>query len=246
MQTLEKIFDQLKTVKNAFKDPLLVILKRIYNAHLILRGVFYGGCTVLIAVLFVIPTQTAETLFQSTFFIWLSHINLNALGIGILVTVMLLGYVSAKLLFRFNLTPKQITSIAKLIKKMAEDRVFPLQVEVNQDLPVSFNKAIKIPIDERLGVNIEETVHVEALIPIKAEIPIDTVVETPILNFGTVKLPIRATFPLELTVPIKAHVKVSAVKAKIHLQDNLNITLPDLVVPIKATLKTDIPLYLPD
>jgi hypothetical protein len=74
-------------------------------------------------------------------------------------------------------------------------------------IPVRLNEQLKLDVDFDTEVPLALTVHYQDRIAVKAQVPIDTTVETRVWGV-TLRLPIKGTIPLDLSVPIQLDIPI--------------------------------------
>ena len=85
-------------------------------------------------------------------------------------------------------------------------------------------------------LNIKESVHVETVIPVDMDLPIDTVFETKVLGIGTVKIPIKTVVPVKMQFPFEGDIKMNMQDFNFKLQEKAVVKLPPLEVPVKCEM----------
>ncbi|MBI3558572.1 MAG: hypothetical protein HY074_20065 [Deltaproteobacteria bacterium] len=129
------------------------------------------------------------------------------------------------------------------MRKAIHDRAFQLSVGVDEDIQVVLHENLQIPINGQVTIDLDDYAQVEAEIPVQTELFISTVVETEILKFGRVKIPIKTRVPLSFTLPIKAKVKVRLDGASASIRESVSVNVPSLTIPVKTKLRTKIPFW---
>ena len=136
-----------------------------------------------------------------------------------------------------------VTGLLTGLKKMFRERAFQLSVGVDEDIEVVLHENIQIPINGKVTIDLDDYAMVEAEIPVQTELFISTVVETEILKYGRVKIPIKTRVPLSFTLPIAARVKVRLDGASASIRESVSVNVPSLTIPVKTRLKTKIPFW---
>ncbi len=132
--------------------------------------------------------------------------------------------------------------VTLLVKRILDRGSIPVAVLVDEQVPISLPDAVRIPLDAQLIVAFREVVNIEAVIPIQMDLPLDTVIETSVLGLGTIKIPIKALVPISINVPISSPVTVDARNIPITLRQDIDVRIPDLLLPLKTTIRVGIPV----
>ncbi len=136
-----------------------------------------------------------------------------------------------------------VTGFLAGVKRMIQERGFRVAVGVDEDIEVVLHENIQIPINGKVTIDLDDYAMVEAEIPVQTELFISTVVETEILKYGRVKIPIKTRVPLSFTLPIAARVKVRLVGASASIRESVSVNVPSLTIPVRTSLKTKIPFW---
>lgn len=168
-----------------------------------------------------------------------------------LVAALLAGWVVGTgtilaLLYRRLRRSEELEKLLLLARNIVKERTIPIDVEIDQDVPIDLQGTYTIPTDLRFAVHLDEPVEVEAQVPIQTNIAIDTVVESSVLKLGTVKVPIQGIVPINITLPVKAQTRICSDAMQVRLKEAVTLDLPKIVVPLKARLRVNIPLRLPE
>ena len=117
----------------------------------------------------------------------------------------------------------------------------PVMVDVDARIPVRVPEPLHVPVELTSQLALDEELEVEAELPVRLEIPIDTEVETTVMRFGVLRVPVRAKIPVDLVLPVKGKVRVRAT-VPISLREVVRVQLPEFEVPIASRLETRIDL----
>jgi hypothetical protein len=153
--------------------------------------------------------------------------------------------VFAVLVYRRLRRSEEISRALELAQSILRDRTIPIDVEINQEVPISLAGTYRVPADLKLAVSMDDPIDIEARVPVRASIPLDVVVESSVLRLGTVKVPIRAEIPIDMEIPVKTRATIRSDRVTVRLTEELELALPQVVVPLKAKLRVNIPLELP-
>lgn len=132
--------------------------------------------------------------------------------------------------------------IRQRIEGLLGDRQLPIMVDVDTRIPVKVTDALTIPIEVATRLALDELVDIETSVPLRVDLPLDTVIETSVFGLGTVKVPIRAKIPVDLVVPIAGKIRIKADALPVHIKDQCVARLPEFEVPIQTRLETRLAL----
>ena len=135
-------------------------------------------------------------------------------------------------------TEKVRASIASLL----QNRQIPVAVDVDTMVPVQVEAPLRIPIELDTKISVDESIDIETLVPIRFDLPMDTVVETSVFGIGALRIPIRATIPLNMLLPIKGKIRIKSEALAVRLKDECVVRLPVFEVPIRSRFETRIDL----
>jgi hypothetical protein len=135
-------------------------------------------------------------------------------------------------------TEKVRASIASLL----QNRQLPVAVDVDTRVPVQVEAPLRIPIELDTTISVDESIDIETMIPLRFDLPMDTVVETSVFGIGALKIPIRATIPINMMLPIKGKIRVKSEALPVRLKDECVVRLPLFEVPIRSRFETRIDL----
>jgi len=144
--------------------------------------------------------------------------------------------------FRARRAGLEVERISAMVTTLLQNKSIPIAVDVDQIVPVKVLQPLRVPMDLRTKIAVDETIDIETTVPIDASLPLDTEVETSVFGIGTIKIPIRATVPLKLTLPVVGKIHVRSAGLPVHLKDEVTVQLPQFDVPIKSRLETRIDL----
>jgi hypothetical protein len=89
---------------------------------------------------------------------------------------------------------------------------------------------------------VDTEVELEADVPIRTELPIETKVQTNVLGIGAISIPIRARVPIDLVLPFKGRTRVKATGVPIALSEIGVARLPAIELPLRARIEARIDL----
>jgi hypothetical protein len=135
-----------------------------------------------------------------------------------------------------------IDRVRELVGGLLQDRSIPVTVDLRTRLPVRFDQPLRVPVELHTKVAIDQELDIEAEVPFKGEIPIDTEVETSVLRFGTIRVPIRTRVPVDVLIPFKARVRIRAEGIPVDISEEALVRMPPVEVPIDARLESRIDL----
>jgi hypothetical protein len=140
----------------------------------------------------------------------------------------------------------EVERALRLAQNIIKDRTVPIDVDIDQELTIPLTGTYKVPSDLRLAVRMDHPIDIEADVPVNASIPLDVIVESTVPMLGSVKIPIRGQIPISITIPVKTRATIKSEALTVSLTKDLELDLPQIVVPLKAKLRVNIPLRLPD
>jgi hypothetical protein len=164
-----------------------------------------------------------------------------ALVLGSVVGSLVVGV----LLLRRLRMSSDLVRVLSLARNIIKDRVIPIDVEINQDITVSLS-GTTLPSDLRMAIRMEEALDIEAIVPVRTSIPLDCVVDSTVLKYGRIKIPIQGTIPINVDIPVQLQALVRSETLHVRLTEPLRLDLPEIVVPLRAKIRVNIPLHLPD
>jgi hypothetical protein len=156
------------------------------------------------------------------------------------------GIVFSALVYRRLRRSTEVERALRLAQNIIKDRVVPIDVDIDQELPIELTGKYVLPSDLRLAVRMDDPIDIEAEVPVRASIPLDVVVESSVLKLGSVKVPIRGQIPIDINIPVKTRAVIKSDALSVSLTKELELALPKIVVPLKAKLRVNIPLRLPE
>ena len=93
-----------------------------------------------------------------------------------------------------------------------EDRSVPVQVNIDEKIPIHFKETFEVPVSIDTQMDINESVEVETEIPVNIQVPIETIIETKVLGIGKVEIHPSAT--TLVTVSISAILRIAILYGK--------------------------------
>ena len=126
--------------------------------------------------------------------------------------------------------------------KLMEDRKIPVQVNIDNNIPINFKEAFDVPVVVDTKMDINEKVEVDTEVPIKCNVPIETNIETKVLGIGKVEIPIKSTVPIDIVLPFKGFVEMKVKDFPVSFKEKAQIEMPPMNVPIKCNIETQIDL----
>jgi hypothetical protein len=129
-----------------------------------------------------------------------------------------------------------------VIREMLEKKSIPVIVDVDTRLPITLEGPLEVGVKLDTNIDLDDRIEIDASIPVAVELPIDTEVATSVFGIGSIKIPIRARVPLNITLPLKTSVGIRAKRLPIHVEETARVALPVLEVPIKSRLETRVDL----
>lgn len=139
-------------------------------------------------------------------------------------------------------TGLETEKIRSRIEGLLLNRHLPISVDVDARVPVQVEQALRIPIELDTKLAIDESIEIETLVPIHVMLPLDTDIETSVFGIGALKIPIRATIPLNLVLPIKGKIRIKSDALPVRLKDECTVHLPPFEVPIRSRFETRLDL----
>ncbi len=139
-------------------------------------------------------------------------------------------------------TGLETEKIRARIEGLLLNRQIPIVVDVDARVPVQVEAPLRIPIELDTRLAIDELLEIETLVPIRVDLPLDTDIETSVFGIGALKIPIRATIPLNLMLPIKGKIRIKSDGVPVRLKDECIAHLPAFEVPIRSRFETRIDL----
>lgn len=136
----------------------------------------------------------------------------------------------------------EVERVSAMMSTLLEHRQIPIAVDVDQTVPVEVAAPLRVPMELKTKIAVDDAIDVETTVPIRASLPLDTEVEASVFGLGTIKIPIRANVPLNLTLPIVGKIHVRSAGLPVHLKDEVTVQLPRFEVPIRSRLETRIDL----
>lgn len=130
--------------------------------------------------------------------------------------------------------------VVPILTDLMKNRRIPIDVDVDQRVPINFDKPIELPLVLQTKVDVDHEIDFEADIPVDTEIDMDTIVETKVLGLGSIKVPIKAKIPLKMVLPIKTKIRLVIDDFPINIDDKMNVQLPPMETPLKTTLKAKV------
>lgn len=122
------------------------------------------------------------------------------------------------------------------------DRELPISVDVDARVPVLIEKPLRIPIQVDTKLAFDELIDIETDVPLHVTLPLDTTVETSVFGIGVLKVPIRASIPVDLVIPIRGKIRIKTDALPVHIDDACVAQLPTFDVPIKSRFETKLAL----
>ncbi|MDF1564139.1 MAG: hypothetical protein P1V51_13905 [Deltaproteobacteria bacterium] len=140
----------------------------------------------------------------------------------------------------------EIEQLRDRVRGLLEDRFIPVKVDIEERLPVVFDQEMIVPVALKTHVDIDSDMEIEATIPIRTEMELDTTISTKVLGIGPIavpiSVPIRATVPLDFSVPIAGKLRIKAMGVPIDLDEKCRVALPPIEIPLDVRLETRIDL----
>jgi hypothetical protein len=132
--------------------------------------------------------------------------------------------------------------LREVVGRLLEGKQLPIRVEIDEKIAVRLDEALKVPVELDASVPIDQAVDVEAQLPVRFELPIDSEVETRVFGIGAIKIPIRARVPIDIVLPVKGTIRVRAAAMPVQLRTEAVVRLPPFVLPISARIETRVDL----
>lgn len=136
----------------------------------------------------------------------------------------------------------EVERVSAMLSTLLEHRQIPIAVDVDQTVPVEVTTPLRVPMELKTKIAVDDAIDIETSVPIRASLPLDTEVEASVFGLGTIKIPIRANVPLNLTLPVVGKIHVRSAGLPVHLKDEVTVQLPRFEVPIRSRLETRIDL----
>lgn len=139
-------------------------------------------------------------------------------------------------------TGLEAQKVRSAMESLLINRQIPIAVDVDIRVPVQVEAPLRIPIELDTKISVDESIDIETTVPLRFDLPMDTVVETSVFGLGVLKIPIRATIPINLMLPIKGKIRVKSEALPVRLKDECLVRLPLFEVPIRSRFETRIDL----
>jgi hypothetical protein len=123
-----------------------------------------------------------------------------------------------------------------------KNRTIPVAVQIKQHLPIEFDQMLRIPLDFRTHIDIEKEANIQTEVPVQTQLEIDTMVQTKVLGIGNINIPIRTKIPIDMVIPVSSVVQVEIRDLPIVINDNIELRLPKLDVPVDTKLQAKVEL----
>gem|GEM_PF-6194625 len=121
------------------------------------------------------------------------------------------------------------------------DTQIPIRVPVSEVLRIPINETFEVPIEKEISVRLDQPIHVRDTIRVRAQVPLDTVVETKVMGV-TMRVPVKGTIPLDFNLPLDQMLSVQG-NVKVDLAETLPIHIRhEVTAPIDFVVKGSIPL----
>jgi len=157
--------------------------------------------------------------------LWLTPVAI-AVGVGLVV--------------RYQLVDQGVLDV---VRDLMRERTFPVSVQVDQRLPITFDEDLLLPIKMEARVDIERDIEIETVVPIRTTLELDTTVAPNVMGLGNVKIPIRATVPVDMKIPVKLPVSLSLLQLPVAIDEEVAVRMPTIEAPINTTLDMRISLF---
>lgn len=216
-------------------DKLKKVLAIAFLAHVV------GGFLIVGALVIAPPLAIGEGKFDE-FVGGLESFNFKWWLVAIAALVWLLPIGLAITWQRVKAAGVEIDQLRDKLRTLLEDRFIPVKVDIDTRIPVEFDTELIIPVALKTTVDIDTDMDIEAEIPIRTELRLDTHIQTSVLGLGKISVPIKATLPLDFTVPINGRVRIKASNIPIDLDEEARVMLPPIEIPLKCRIETRIDL----
>ncbi len=136
----------------------------------------------------------------------------------------------------------EIDQLRDKVRTLLEDRFIPVQVDIDERIPVVFDTELEVPVALTTKVDIDSDMEIEARIPIRTELKLDTMIQTKVLGLGKISVPIRGTVPLDFIVPIEGKLRIKASDIPIDIDEMARVEMPPIDIPLTCRIETHIDL----
>jgi hypothetical protein len=136
----------------------------------------------------------------------------------------------------------EVQRVRELVANLLQNRQIPVLVDVDVVVPVKIDKPMRVPIELDTRIAVDELIDIETMVPIRTVLPLDTDIETSVFGLGTIKIPIRASLPIDLMLPVVGKIRVKSAGLPVRLKEEVVVQLPPFEVPIRSRLETRIDL----
>lgn len=143
---------------------------------------------------------------------------------------------------RLKVAGVELEEFRAKVRDLLEDRFIPVQVDIDERIPVTFDQEMLVPVALQTKVDIDSDMEIEATIPIRTEMMLDTVIQTSVLGLGKISIPIKGTVPLDFSVPIAGKLRIKASDIPIDIDETCRVALPSIDIPLQCRLETHIDL----
>lgn len=174
----------------------------------------------------------------------INDVSVTGIASLLSVTAAIVYVLIARGIQRSDHINQQVEAMRSVFKTIVADRVIPMKVNIDDSIPISFPEKISIPLNFTLKLSLKEQFQIKTSVPLSTTLPLDTVIETSVLGIGKIKIPIRGNIPINIVIPIKESIQVQSEAMNVQVQDTVSIDMPTIQVPIKSSIKTQIPISL--
>jgi len=174
--------------------------------------------------------------------------------------VVLVTYRTVRHLYARAPNPVFVYDVDRSVRASIADWV-PVQVELDEKIPVRLSKELKVkipvrervdvwiddtftvPVDTTLTVPIDQEVYIDADVPVELQIPLDGFwVRTNILGLTDLSLPVSGTLPVKTTISIRQPLHVKTV-ARVPVRQEITVPVrKKLVLPLNLDLDVKLPI----
>lgn len=137
---------------------------------------------------------------------------------------------------------EQVDSIKDNLFKLVKDRKIPIRADIHERINIKLDGPVEANFKVSTLLDINEKVHVKAIIPVDLDFPVDTVFETKVLGIGTVKIPIKTIIPMKMDFPFEGDVSMDVKGFKLELDEKAQVEIPPMEVPIDCQVEAKLNL----
>jgi hypothetical protein len=122
-------------------------------------------------------------------------------------------------------------------------KLLELQVPIRKDVAVQLDDDFTVPLDVYLTIPIDQEIYVEAEVPVETMIPLDGIrVKADLWGMKKVALPLSGFFPVKTTIPLRQKIRVKT-QVKVRLQEEITVHVTkQLTLPLDLNVKVKLPI----